>query len=272
MRIYRLVISLLFVVVFALFSVVFISEKISEDKTIPVITIENELIDVSLKADDSELLQGVTAYDEKDKDLTDKIIVESVSRFIEKGVCKVTYAVCDSNNNVATATRKIRYKDYVSPTFEVNESLCYSLYEAIDLSEAITASDCIYGNITGDIVITSSDYTSAVAGVFTLDITVTNKKGDSSEISLPLVVEDRSLEAPVIELKNYLVYAKLGSQLDLAGFVASATDKNEDDVRSSVRTESNLDLNKEGTYIVHYYATDASGIQGHSIMTVIVGK
>lgn len=272
MRIFRSIISLLFVVVFAVFSVVFISEKIKEDKTVPVITIENEMLDVSLKADDKELLQGVTAYDEKDKDLTDKVIVESISRFIEKGVCRVTYSVCDSNNNVATATRKIRYKDYVSPTFEVNESLCYSMYETIDIRKAISAKDSIDGNISGNIIITTKNYSSAVAGVFTLDVTVTNKNGDSAEISLPLVVEDRSLEAPVIELKDYLVYAKTGSQLDLAGYLESATDSLKNDVRGSVRIETNLDLNKEGSYIVHYYATDAIGIQGHSIMTVVVGK
>lgn len=272
MRIFRLIISLLFVVVFAVFSVVFISEKIKTDKTIPVITIENEMLDVSLGAKDKELLQGVTAYDKKDKDLTDKVIVESISRFTEKGVCRVTYSVCDSNNNVATATRKIRYKDYVSPTFEVNESLCYSMYETIDLTEAISAKDCIDGNISGNIIMTAKNYSSSVAGVFTLDVTVTNKNGDSAEISLPLVVEDRSLDAPVIELNDYLVYAKTGSQLNLADYVASAVDANENDVRASVRIETNLDLNKEGTYIVHYYATDAIGIQGHSIMTVVVGK
>lgn len=272
MRIFRLIISLLFVVVFAVFSVVFISEKIKEDKTVPVITIENEMLDVSLKADDKELLQGVTAYDEKDKDLTDKVIVESISRFIEKGVCRVTYSVCDSNNNVATATRKIRYKGYTSPTFEVNESLCFSMYEGIDLSEAISAKDCIDGDISGNIITTTKDYASAVAGVFTLDVTVTNKNGDSAEISLPLVVEDRSLNAPVIELKDYLVYAKKGATLDLAGYVVSAMDAWENDVKKTVRIDTNLNLNKEGTYIVHYYATDVNGTQGHSIMTVVVGK
>ena len=46
-----------------------------------------------------------------------EVIVESVSRFTDKGVCKVTYAVCDSDNHIAKATRKIIYTDYVSPTF-----------------------------------------------------------------------------------------------------------------------------------------------------------
>lgn len=270
MRFYRLILSILFVAVTAVFSVVFFTEKLSEDKTMPVITIENDLLEVSLRADDGELLQGVTAYDEKDKDITDKIIVESVSGFIEKGVCKVTYSVCDSNNNVAVATRKIRYKDYVSPSFKVTESLCYSLYEAVNLDGAIKVHDCIDGDISQGIIITSKDYASAVAGVFTLDVTVTNKNGDTSQISLPLVIEDRSLNAPVIELKEYLVYVKKGSQFDPASYLISAVNNKEEDVSESVRTETNLDINKEGTYIVHFYATEALGIQGHSIMTVVV--
>lgn len=272
MRIFRLIISLLFVVVFAVFSVVFISEKIKEDKTIPVITIENEIIDVSLKTKNEELLQGVTAYDEKDKDLTDKVIVESISRFIEKGVCKVTYAVCDSNNNVAKATRKIRYKDYESPTIKLDESLCYSLYEMINLNEAIRAVDCIEGDISRNLIITSKDYVSAVEGVFTLNIFASNKNGDSTEITLPLVVEDRDMYAPVIELRDYLIYVKPGSQPDLGSYLVSAIDKNEKDVKGSVRIETDLDINKEGTYTVHYYVKDESGLQGHSIMAVVVRK
>lgn len=92
---------------------------INADKTIPVITVEEELIEVSLKATDEELLKGVSAHDEKDGDLTGNIIIESVSGFTEKGVSKITYAVCDSNNNVAKTTRKIRFNGYQSPKFRV---------------------------------------------------------------------------------------------------------------------------------------------------------
>ena len=107
MRALRWIVSVLFVVSTVLFTVFYIGEKMTTDHTIPVITVEGELIEVSFNATEEELLQGVTAYDEKDKDLTDRIIVESVSRFFEDGMCKVVYAVCDNDNNVANATRKI---------------------------------------------------------------------------------------------------------------------------------------------------------------------
>lgn len=251
---------------------VFVSEKLKEDSTIPEITVEEEIIEVSLKATNEELLKGITAHDGKDGDLTGKIIVESISRFTEKGVSKVTYAVCDSDNNVAKATRKIRFKDYQSPKFKVTGNLCFSLYERIDITEFITATDSLEGNITNKIIITSDEFSSSNAGVYPLKVTVTNKKGDSSEITLPLILEDRPISAPVIELKEYLVYAKKGKSIDFKTYLVDALDAQEVSLKDSVTVESDVDFNKPGTYHVHYYVTDAGGLRGHSVLTVIVGE
>ena len=204
MKFLRIGILILFAVVFLVFGWMFIDEKINQDKTLPVITVDSEMLEVSLNADEAELLKGVTAYDEKDKDITEKIIVESVSNFIDEdeGICKVTYAVCDNDNHVAKKTRKIKYKNYISPRFQVTESTCYSIYERINLSNVIKATDCIDGDISKQVIITSENYTKSVAGVFSVTATVTNKKGDVSTVDIPIIVEDRSLGAPTIELKE----------------------------------------------------------------------
>ena len=272
MKFLRIGVIVLFVIVSGVFGWMYIDEKINADETIPVITIENDMLEVSLTADDKELLQGVTAYDEKDKDITDKIIVESVSNFIDDGICKVTYAVCDNDNHVAKKTRKIIYRDYVSPRFSVSESTCYSIYERINLSSVIGAYDCIDGDISKQIVLTSENFTKSVAGVFSVNATVTNKKGDVSIINLPLIIEDRSLSAPVIELKEYLIYVERGKKLDFKKYIVSATDVNENDLTDEVRVESDINFAKDGIYTVHYYVTDKDGLKGHSIMSVVVGN
>lgn len=250
---------------------VYVNERLDKDATIPSITIEEELIEVSLKATDEELLKGVTAHDEKDGDLTDRIIIESISRFTEKGVSKVTYAVCDSNNNVAKATRKIKFKDYRSPKFKVSGNLCFSLYERIDIREFVTASDSLEGNITSKIVITSENYSSIHAGAYYINATVTNSKGDTSTIQLPLIVEDRPVSVPEIELKEYLIYTQKGKSVDFKTYIVDALTANEESIKDAVTVESNVDFNKEGTYQVHFYATDTEGQRGHSVMTVVVG-
>lgn len=250
---------------------VFVSEKINEDKTIPVITVEEELLEVSLKATDEEMLKGVTAHDEKDGDLTDHIIIESISGFTEKGISKITYAVCDNNNNVAKATRKIKFKDYQSPKFKVSGNLCFSLYERIDIRQLITASDSLEGNITNKIIVTSNDYKSANAGAYSINVSVTNNKGDVSTIQLPLIVEDRPASVPKIELKEYLIYVKKGKTVDFNSYIVDALTTNKESLKDKVTVESNVDFNNEGTYQVHFYATDSLGQRGHSVMTVVVG-
>ncbi len=272
MKVFRIVVVIVFAFISIASAAVFIREKLTTDKTIPQITVEEEMIEVSLKATDEELLKGVTAYDEKDKDLTDKIIIESISRFTEKGVCKVIYAVCDSNNNVAKATRMIKYKGYESPKFKVIGNLCFSLYEHIDISEIIEATDSLGGNITDKIVVTSDDYSTSVAGAFSLNVSVTNSKGDASTIKLPLIVEDVPLSAPKIELKEYLVYTQKGKTVDFKSYIVDALDFQEASLKEQVTIESKVDFNKPGTYNVHYYVTDSLGTRGHSVLTVIVGE
>ena len=129
MRIMRIAVTVLFILTLIAFIGVFVFQKKNEDNTIPEIKLENEFIEVNCDATNEDFLKGVRATDEKDGDLTSDVIVESVSGFIEPGVCKVTYAVCDSDNHVAHATRKVRYIDYEAPKFKLDNSLCFSLYE-----------------------------------------------------------------------------------------------------------------------------------------------
>ncbi len=271
MRILRVAVLVLFTITFALFSLIFVREKLNTDTTIPQIIVEGEIIDVSLEATDEELLKGITAYDEKDGDLTDKIIIESVSRFMEKGISRVTYAVCDSDNNIVTATRKIRYKDYESPRFALKRALCYSVYETPKLNDVITVSDSIVGDITSDMILTSDDYTRSVTGVFTINANVTTEKGDTATLELPLIVEDRSEAAPEIELKEYLIYADIGDKINFEDYLIKATTNEEEDITDDVTIETKINMKKAGTYLVHYYAVDENENKGHTVLTVVVG-
>ncbi|MBQ8182684.1 MAG: DUF5011 domain-containing protein [Clostridia bacterium] len=273
MRILRVVAVLLFVATTALYGYFLVTEKIKSDETIPVIKLEEDVLEVAIDATNKDLLKGVTAHDEKDGDLSDMVIVESVSNFIEPGLCRVTYAVCDSNNHVATATRKIRYKGYESPKFSLSEDLCYSIYERLDLADAITATDCIEGDISDNIVISSEDYTGAIEGVFNIQATVTNRKGDSSTITVPLIVEDLNLSAPEIELTDYLIYMKpTDKEIDFEKFIVGAEDERGNDLTDDITVKSKIDTTKEGTYTVHYYVTDNKDVEGHAVLTVIIGE
>lgn len=270
MRIMRISIIIIFLVTLIAFGGTFVFQKVNEDDTIPVITIENDFIEVKCGASNEDLLKGVKATDEKDGDLTAQVIVESVSRFVEPGVCEVKYAVCDSNNHVAHATRKVRYVDYKSPRFKLERSLCFSLYENVNIASHISAVDSIEGDISGNVVITSPDYTSSVTGVFTVELSVANKKGDTSTLSLPLIMEERNLSAPQIVLKDYLIYVDKNKKVDFEDYIVEAIDRNGRNLTDRIETDDNVNFKKEGVYTVHYFVTDSNGAEGHSVLNVVV--
>ena len=270
MRIMRISVTVLFILTLTAFLATLIFQKGREDTTLPEIIMESDSIEVSCDATSKDFLKGVKATDEKDGDLTNEIIVESVSRFIKPGVCEVKYAVCDSNNHVARATRKVRFTDYESPKFKLSESLCFSLYETTNIASHIRAIDSIEGDISGNLVITSPDYNSSVTGIFSLELSVSNQKGDTSTLTLPLIMEDRSLSAPKIKLKDYLIYLDKGQEVDFEDYIVEAIDKNDRDITSRIEIDDNVNLKKSGTYSVHYFVTDSAGAKGHSVLNVVV--
>lgn len=270
MRIMRISVIVLFILTLVAFFGTFAYQKTTEDNTIPVITMEEDFIEVKCNATNEDFLKGVKATDEKDGDLTSEVIVESVSRFVEPGVCEVKYAVCDSNNHVAHATRRVLFTDYEAPRFKLTNSLCFSLYENANISSYVSAFDSIEGDISGNVVITSPDFNPSVTGIFTLELSVSNKKGDTSTLSLPLIMEDRTLSSPTIRLKDYLIYVDKNQEIDFEDYIIDATDRNERDLTDSVEIDDNVKLEKSGTYMVHYFVTDSNGAKGHSVLNVVV--
>ena len=77
----------------------------------PSITNDVEELQISTQDPPEAMLAGLTATDATDGDLTDRIMVASVSHFLEPGVVRVKYVVLDSHNNSATLTRRVRYTD-----------------------------------------------------------------------------------------------------------------------------------------------------------------
>lgn len=269
MKILRLCVSFIFIIVLAVY-VLFRFQQMNIDRTYPVITVDSEMLYVSLDATEEELLAGVTAFDEKDGDLTDKIIVESISRFTEPGVSVVRYAVCDHDNHVSSAVRKISYANYQPPQFTLKDSLVFGVSQNINIRSILGAQDLIDGDISNKVIITANEYSSNVVGVYHISAKVTNSKGDMISLQLPVYVEDISLSAPKIQLSDYLVYLECGEGYNLTSNLLSAVDSQKNDLTAQVRIDTNLDTSVPGMYEAHYRVYDEFGRVGHEILTVIV--
>ncbi|MBR4286886.1 MAG: hypothetical protein IKT55_04200 [Clostridia bacterium] len=270
LKVLRVATIILFVVAVGLFSLFFVHEQRTTDNTIPEIKVDGEMLEVSISATDEDLLKGVTAFDKKDGDITGKIVVESVSQFLEEGVCKVTYAVCDSDKHVVKNSRHIKYVDYTSPQFTMNRPLVFFVDEEVDIIGSIGAIDSIDGDISDKVVLTATDYTTDTIGVFTVTLQATNSMGDIIYLDLPLHIEETSVAAPIVELKEYLTYVKKGEKPDFKNNISAVSTRSGQAIPYESTIETNFDSNTPGVYSVHYYITNELGYQCHSILTVVV--
>ena len=108
MRIVRTALIIVFILSLGTFGISELLEMQNQDTTLPEITSDREVLEISCDYTEEDLLAGLSAYDETDGDLTSQIIPGSFSRFIEDGVCNLTYVVFDSSDQPASLTRRVQ--------------------------------------------------------------------------------------------------------------------------------------------------------------------
>ena len=80
MRKLQITLIALFLAVAIAFCAVFLHDRLTADHTAPRIVSDGVPLEVSVNATDAELCAGLTAADDRDGDLTDRIIVRRVSQ------------------------------------------------------------------------------------------------------------------------------------------------------------------------------------------------
>lgn len=287
MRRIRLAVVGIFVLSLIAFIVFNIVNRVTTDSTPPVITSESDSVTVSVAAEESELLAGLTATDDEDGDLTGEIMISSMSNFTEPGKRTVSYVVFDASNNASTLTRNLEYTDYTAPQIKLTQPLRYSLNEMEDasLTENMSVQDCLDGDITQQIRATFNDGSYiAMAGEYGITVQVSNSAGDTCSVPLTVTVTDPAEESgkyyPM--LSDYIVYAPVGGYVDLTslliGLENSSTQYLFADANpsapggiESVAIGGAVDYNTPGTYTVDYQFTSASGVTGTTKLAVVVG-
>ena len=288
MRRLRVTIVLVFVLSVIAFIAYNVMARMVEDHTPPVITCDSDTVTVSVGDDDSALLQGMTAEDNRDGDLTDSIRVSSMSNFTEPGKRTANYAVFDSSNQVATYSRTVEYTDYTSPQIQLSEPLRFSMeqMEDINLAENMTVQDCLDGDISSQIRATFSDnaYISQ-AGNYEVTVQVSNSAGDTCSVPLTVTVTDSSDDEEMDKyypvLSQYIVYTNVGKSVDLNSLVIGLARNGseylfEDDnsflpgERGDVQVSGSVDYKTAGTYTVDYTFTTEDDVSATTKLAVVV--
>lgn len=264
------------IIAFILSLGVFIASKVREiqsaDETLPEITSDRKLLEIPCDYTRDQLLEGLTAYDEKDGDLTSQIVAGDFSRFIEKGVCNVTYVVFDSGHQSASLTRKLKFTDYVSPRFTLSKPLVYTegtgSYE--ETISRLGAVDCLDGDISEWIVQADTDVNYQTAGDYTMQAEVTNHYGDTVSVKLPIHVTEQG-QALAIELTSPIVYIRPGEDIDPKTYLEGVYDSEGEELGTDVvEIDSSVRADTPGCYEIYYRAEDEQGRSGENWLTVVV--
>lgn len=268
MKVFKIILIVLLIAVSALYALDTVSASLSGDDIGPTISCPEEVLQISVTDPSDALLTGVTAYDEQDGDLTGRIRILGISKFIAERTAKVTYAVFDSDNNMATCTRELYYTDYTSPVFTVTTPLIYGQNASIALLDRICVTDCIDGDITQSVRVSTMHGTSDPE-VYTVDIQVTNSMGDTAQITLPLIQQESSLNRATVNLTTTLTYITAGSTFDARSYLATVSTPTGYGFLSDVEITGTVDPSTPGTYMVFYTYRDEI-CTGTSILTVVV--
>lgn len=258
---------LFFILALSVFITYTVYTTVNTDKDGPKISIKNDLLKISVKDSEKSLLNGIQATDAKDGDVTNTLIVESISNFTNKGKRIVSYAAFDRDWNISKATREIEYTDYTAPQFVMKDPPRFSVKElsnTTDYSKLIQAKDCLDGDISKMIYITSlGEYEeSHYGGKMDMEFQVSNSAGDVATI--PITVAFNEVGAPLVNLTSYVVYLKKGEDFNPNEYIKdvqvgekqyTTTEFHDAFEDESLTVKNGVNPNEEGFYQVTYTVT-----------------
>ena len=287
----------LFIASLILFGINYYRKSIYEDRTGPVFQIEDNIIEVSVKDDEKALLKGLTATDAADGDVTDSVIVESISPFTGTGRRIVNYAAFDSDNHVTHAKRELAYTDYRASQFHLSKPLSFAM-NATNLLDGITVDDCIDGDLTKSVKLMSDEeIDTSHVGEYSARLKVTNSAGGVSYLPVTIEIYDASVQyrRPQLKLTDNVVYIEKGEYFDEKEYLSSITingteysmteeagtygarylspDETENTIGyDRVEIESDLDTDVSGYYelIYSFEDTEENAGTGHARLYVVV--
>ncbi|MDO5346531.1 MAG: DUF5011 domain-containing protein [Lachnospiraceae bacterium] len=222
-------------------------QKMNSDHRFPEISIAGD-ITYQDGMSEEELLQGVTAWDEQDGDVSDSLVVETVITNTADHTTVIYYAARDKENNVSRASRTAKYQSPELAAQTEGES------EAEDASNGETSASSRPEVGLG--VGLESGTTYRFSGQET-------EEESESETETEPESESEEMEPgqPVLRLSSLSATMKAGEIFNPLSYVASIEDDydNSYELWRNIQVEGEYDTEKPGRYELTYYVVDSSG-------------
>ena len=277
--------ALIAIVCIGIFSVYLLVSSSRSDTQPPTISVAEGVPEFSVHDPKQAYLQGITAIDDVDADVTSSMVVESVKLIDKEGTLQVICAAFDKAGNVAKAERQVRLTDYRSPQFDLKKSLTFSSSTGFNIFAMVSADDVFDGDISHRVRIAVLDPVDVYTpGISSMELSVRNSLGDTAKLVIPAEVYAAGSYQASLTLTDYLVYLPLGGQLNAESYLDKFF-RNDMTISLrygipkgySLKVKSNVQADVPGVYTVDYWVTQTVGEEsdariytGYSKLIVVV--
>lgn len=260
---------------------------------IPTIDAKDQVLTVN---DSFDPMQGVSAHDEEEGDLTKKVEViennvptDENKKTTKEGSYTVTYKVSDSQgaSSIKTITVVVNHvmEELNHIPYITAEDQVLTIGDPLNLFYHVSAMDDEDGDLTGSVKLVKSTVpvdengNTIKAGAYTVIYSVSDSQGASSTKTVSVVVNPKMEsinQIPIIHAKDKTV--SVGDVFEVMQDV-TAEDLEDGDVTGNLRVlennvpmDDNGKITKAGLFTITYQVTDSKGASSTKTITVTVNE
>lgn len=240
---------------------------ILSDSKGPKITVEQKSITYVNGDDKASLLDGVSAYDANDGDVTVSLIVKDITVLNSGDTAKVTYAARDNNNNISEAYRIVTYVDSDENYSEPDDEAMFQEITEGEVTEAEVSAENTEAQATDEPVEEATEETTEEATEEPKaeeESTAEEKPQDNKPKANANDIKKPDDKTPKITLKQKSVNINVGQTFNPSDYIKSKENA------SSISIDGAINVMAPGTYPLTFKVTGPDGKTASETLTVVV--
>lgn len=237
---------------------------ILSDSKGPMITVEQRSITYVNGDDKTSLLDGVSAYDANDGDVTVSLIVKDITVLNSGDTAKVTYAARDNNNNISEAYRIVTYVDSDENYSEPDDEAMFQEITEGEVTEAEVSAENTEAQATEEQAEPVEEATEETTEEATEEPKAEEEPQDNKPKANANDIKKPDDKTPKITLKQKSVNINVGQTFNPSDYIKSKENA------SSIAIDGAINVMAPGTYPLTFKVTGPDGKTASETLTVVV--